>query len=302
MSDRLEALTRINLDDLVNAFGWQNHALLAWFLRRIFFRPAQIFAQQMLGFDAAIGKCGLAEAACSTEQLYVRDLCVFGLERIPAGPCLFLSNHPGLTDTLALFAALGRDDLKIIALDRPFLLSLPNVANQLFFVKDEPQERVALVRHVSEHLRAGGSVLTFPAGHNEPDPDVYGGAVRSLESWVDSASVFLRLAPQTTVVAVCVRGVMWDKMARHPLVRLRHTHDDQQLLASALQLLANVSLRSKPVIIRVQIGAPILPIGRDASGKRRGSGEAAVQHQAVLTEMKSLIENAPIGAGRSLFS
>ena len=35
---------------------------------------------------------------------------------------------------------------------------------------------MSLVRDVARHLRAGGAVLTFPAGHNEPDPDVHPGA------------------------------------------------------------------------------------------------------------------------------
>jgi hypothetical protein len=301
MPDHLETLTRINLDDLVNAFGWQNHVLLARFLRSIFFLPAQIFAQQMLDFDTAIGQLGLAEAACKTERLYVRDVRVFGGDRIPTGPCLILSNHPGLTDTLALFAALGRNDLKIIALDRPFLVSLPNVARQLFFVTEQAHERMALVRHVSQHLRAGGAVLTFPAGHTEPDPDIYEGAVKSLDSWIESVRAFLRLAPQTTVVAVCVRGVTWNQIARQPIVRLRRTQDDQQLLASALQLLSSISLRLKPVVVRVQIGIPVHPLERDQTAHHGRSLEPVTVHQAVLADMKALIENAPQGQGRSIF-
>ena len=175
--DALDALTRINLDDLVNAFGCQDRPFFAHCMRWIFSRAARIFAQQMLDFDAAIAAFGLAEAACLTERLYVRDVRVFGADRLPDGPFLALSNHPGLTDTLALFTALGHPDLKIIALNRPFLLSLPNVSKQLFYVSDNSNERVALVRRVSMHLRNGGSALTFPAGHSEPDPEVYAGAV-----------------------------------------------------------------------------------------------------------------------------
>ena len=44
----LDALTEINLDDLVNAFGWQDHPLAERLARRLFFKPAQKFAQQML--------------------------------------------------------------------------------------------------------------------------------------------------------------------------------------------------------------------------------------------------------------
>ena len=293
MVSPLEALTNINLEDLVNAFGGQGHPFMERLVRRLFFRPAQTFAQQMLNFDSSIPVNGFADAACLAERSYVRVVSVFGADRLPTGPFLALSNHPGVTDTLAVIAALGRADLKVIALNRPFLLSLPNLSKQLFFVTDNPNERVALVRRVSMHLRNGGSVLTFPAGHNEPDPDIYPGAVESLSSWLESAGVFIRLAPETAVVPVCVRGVTWDKTAHHPLTHLRRTFDDQQLLASAMQLLSHVMLNTRPVTVRVQIGRPITV--RDL-----GSTDARVIHQFLLSEMKDLIENPPQGIGQDI--
>ena len=173
MTSPIETLTQINLDDLINALGIQNNPTLTRITRFLFRGAARKFAKQMIEFDSLAGTRGLAEAARLTERLYVREVRVFGADHLPDSAFLALSNHPGMTDTLALFAALNRDDLKIIALDRPFLLSLPNISKQLFFVTDNPTERVSLVRHVSAHLRNGGSILTFPAGHNEPDPDVY---------------------------------------------------------------------------------------------------------------------------------
>lgn len=293
MPAALDRLTTINLDDLVNAFGWQDRPFLARIVRRLFFQPAQTFARQMLDFDSAIGTNGIADATCLTERLYAKDVCVYGSDLLPKGPFLALSNHPGVTDTLAVVAALGQADLKVIALDRPFLLSLPNLSRQLFFVTENPDERVALVRRVSTHLRNGGSILTFPAGHNEPDPDIYPGAVESLGSWTDSAGVFLRLAPETAVVPVCVRGVTWDKTAHHPLARLRRSFDDQQLFASAMQLLSSVMINARPVTVRVQIGKPF-------TVKDIGSTEPRVIHQALLAEMKKLIDNPPEGNGRSI--
>lgn len=286
MSVPLDALTKINLDDLVNAFGWQNLPFLRQLARRLFFKPAQTFARQMLQFDSDIGARGLAEAACLAERYYVRAVHVVNAHLLPNGPFLALSNHPGVTDTLAVFAALGRAELKVIALNRPFLLSLPNLSKHLFYVTDDPNERVTLVRQVSKHLRSGGSALTFPAGHNEPDPDIYPGAVESLKSWTDSVGVFIRLAPETAVVPICVRGVSWERTAHHPLTRLRRTQDDRQLLASAMQLLSNVMFNDRSVTVRVQIGKPI-------TGRELGTTDTQVIHQAVLAEMKKMIE-APL--------
>ncbi len=289
----LQALTAINLDDLINAFGFSGERLPASVVSRVFHAAAHEFARQMLGFDATIAERGLAEAACLTERLYVRDVQLYGADFLPDEPSIFVANHPGLTDSLALLAALARPGMRTIALDRPFLLSLPNLSQHLFFLGEKPEQRVALVRRVHRHLQAGGSLLTFPAGHTEPDPDIHPGAVESLGRWTDSAGVFVRLRPETPVVPVCVRSVTWDVTTNNAFVRSRRTPDDRQLLASAFQLLANVVLHTRPVTVKIQVGEPI-------RASRLGSTDSAAIHQAVLRSMRSLIECAPQGAGASV--
>ena len=299
MPSTLDLLTQINLDDLVSSFGWTDRPLLARTLRGLFHRPARKFAAHMIEFDNAVGSRGLADASRLTLQNYVRSLHVFGQENLPTSsspatrhlsPFLALSNHPGMVDTLALFAALGRPDLKIIALDRPFLNALPNTSKQLFYLKDESASRMTLVRQVSSHLRAGGAALTFPAGHIEPDPDAYPGAVNSLNDWADSVGVFVRMKPETAVLPVLVRGVVREKSAKHWLLKFKKTPQEKEKLTAALQLLAHVAFKQTDIHVRVQIGRPIY--ARDL-----GSSETRVIHQAVLAEMKRLIENPPEGEG-----
>jgi len=286
MPTSLEALTQINLDDLVSSFGWQNQPLLARLLRRTFTKPARTFANQMTDFDLPVATHGLAEAARLTLRHYVRDIRIFGADRIPAGPFLALSNHPGMSDTLSLFVALKRPDLKIIAFNRPFLNALPNVSKQLLYLTDDPASRITLIRQMSSHLRNGGAALTFPAGQIEPDPDVHDGALESLGLWTNSAGVFIRMAPETAVLPVLVRGVVWKKAAYHPLTYLKRTRAEREKLAGALQLLAYAILKVKPVTVRVQIGQPIY--ARDL-----GTTETQVIHQAVLAEMKQMITFPP---------
>jgi 1-acyl-sn-glycerol-3-phosphate acyltransferase len=293
MTSNLELLTQINLDDLVSSFGFQSQPLSARILRWIFHKPAQTFAKFMLEFDSAIKEHGLADAARLALGYFVRDVRVFGLDRIPDSAFLALSNHPGMTDTLALFAALNRPALKIIALDRPFLMALPNMSRQLFFVNDDSVSRMKLVRQVSGHLRSGGSALTFPAGEIEPDPNIYPGALDALQTWTDSVGVFIRMAPETIILPVLVRNVIWDKTAKHPLLKLKKTRMEREKLAAALQLLAMVMWNAKPVTVTVQIGNPIDP-------KVLGTTNTQIVHQAVLAEMKSLIENPPQGEGVSV--
>jgi len=287
--DTLATLTEINLDDLVSSFGWENSPLLSRTLRVVFAGQARKFARQMLEFDDAVGRVGLVDAARFAQRIYVRSVRLFSAP-LPAGPFLALSNHPGMVDTLALFSALNRPDLKIIAVDRPFLKALPDTSERLFYVTDDPSARMALVRQVSEHLRSGGAALTFPAGKIEPDANVYPGAAEALDSWTDSVGVFVRMAPETAILPVLVRGVIWNKTAKHPLIRLKKTREEREKLAAALQLLAHVLWNAKPLDVTVQIGKPITVAAL-------GSKDTQVIHQAVLAEMKHLIENSPVGEG-----
>ena len=293
MPSNVETLTQINLDDLISSFGWQNRPFLARLLRRTFASPPQTFAHQLVEFDSAIPMHGLVEASRCAIRNYVDDIRLFGRECIPDSAFLALSNHPGMTDTLSLFIALNRPDLRIIALDRPFLNALPNMSKQLAYVTDDSASRMRMIRQLSTHLRNGGAALTFPAGHIEPDPDVHKGALESLNSWTDSVGVFLRMAPGTAVLPVLVRGVVRKKTAHHPLTYLKRAREERQRLASALQLLAHVVLKKKDVHVRVQIGNPIY--ARDL-----GSTETKEIHQAVLAEMQVLIENKPFGEGDRL--
>jgi hypothetical protein len=292
-SSNVETLTQINVDDLISSFGWQNYPFLRRLLRRAFISPPQRFAHQMVEFDAAIYTHGLVEASRRAARNYVDDIRVFGCERIPAGGFLALSNHPGMCDTLSLFIALNRPELKIIALDRPFLNALPNMSKQLAYVTNDAGARFTLIRQVSTHLRTGGAALTFPAGHIEPDPDVQQGAVDSLCSWTDSVGVFIRMAPDVPVLPVLVRGVVRRKSIHHPLTLLKRSRPEREKLAAALQLLTHVMFRKKDVRVRVQIGNPIY-------AKDLGNTRTEVIHAAVLAEMRQLIENPPQGEGERI--
>lgn len=290
--DALSILTQINLDDLVSAFGWEDHPQLARMLRGIFRGSAHKFAQVMLEFDDGVGASGLAEAARQMLRKYTWDVRILSAP-LPAGPFLALSNHPGMVDTLALFSALNRSDLKIIAVDRPFLKALPNTSEKLFYVTDDQSARMTLVRQVSGHLRSGGAALTFPGGDIEPDPNVYPGSLQALSRWTDSVGVFVRMAPETAILPVLVRGVIWEKTANHPLARLKKTREEREKLAAAFQLLAQVVFNKKPLDVTVQIGKPI-------TAAKLGSKDTKVIHQAVLSEMERLIENPPEGEGVSI--
>ena len=284
-SAAIARLTRINLDDLVSSFGWQDRPLISSIARRLLRNPAQKFAHQIVEFDTAVGRDGLVSAARHALSHYVRDVRVFGRDCIPAGPFLAVANHPGMSDALSLFGALNRPDLLVVASQRSFLQALPHTSRLLSCLSDEPFAHAAVIRKVSKHLRAGGAALSFPAGRIEPDPQVHGGAAASLASWAQSAGVFVRLAPETAILPVVVRGVVWSKVAHGWLA--------QEKTAAALQLLANIVLKIRPVSVTVEIGRPIY-------ASDLGTTSSRVLHQAVLAEMSDLIRNPPERDGEPL--
>jgi len=294
ISSQLDTLIKINLDDLVSSFGWEKNPFLANGLRRVFFSTARKFANQMVEFDDKVGTDNLAiSSQALMRKYYVKDVRAHDEENIPrTGPVLFLSNHPGMADTLSLFVSIRRADLKIIALHRPFLESLVNTTKQLFFIDDEPAKRMNAVRQVSNHLRNGGSVLTFPAGEIEPDPLVYEGALDSLAKWTDSAGVFIRFARDTKIVPVLVSGVIWEKTARHWLTNFKHTRFEREKLAAALQLLAMIMRDAKPTTVHVRFAKPI-------TLDEIGSTDSQAIHNVILERMRGLIQTTSKDAGVS---
>jgi hypothetical protein len=76
------------------------------------------------------------------------------------------------------------------------------------------------------------------------------------------------------------------------LLKVKKTREEREKLAAALQLLAMIVWNIKPVTVTVQIGKPI-------DAKKLGTADTQTIHQAVLTEMKYLIENPPEGDGVS---
>jgi hypothetical protein len=165
------------------------------------------------------------------------------------------------------------------------LATLQNTTDQLFFIDDDPAKRMNAVRQVAAHLKNGGAALTFPAGEIEPDPDVYDGALDSLDNWTDSAGVFMRFARDTKIVPVLVSGVIWERTARHPLAWLKRTRMDREKLAAALQLLAMVTRNERPTTVHVRFAKPL-------TLAEIGSTETQAIHQAVIQRMKDLIQSS----------
>ncbi len=154
--DRTEReLTTINARDVLASLGIpKGTSPLRRHLELLFRHPARAFARQMLAFDSEVDRRGLREAARGLVRVHAPGLRVRGAERLPlSGPLLILSNHPGMADTLALFASIPRDDLAILAADRPFLRALAALSRSLIAV---PEDRSQPVGHGAPGREAPG--------------------------------------------------------------------------------------------------------------------------------------------------
>ncbi len=278
--DHLERLTQVCVDDLISAFGLGGTSYGRAVLESISRIPARRLARQILTYDEIVGESGLGTGGAWALKRLSRNNRIEGQENIPRrGPLLLVSNHPGLADAVALFAATPRDDLRVIAADRPFLDALPNTSRHLLTVAESSVGRPGVARAAARHLRVGGAVLTFPGGRIEPDPAVLPGAVEALDRWSSSADLFARLTPGLAVVPVVVSGVISPSALRNPLTHLRRRRRDREWLAATLQVLIP-ALRN--VDARVEFGRPIY------AEPGAAVGEAVIEETRWLMEKRSL--------------
>jgi 1-acyl-sn-glycerol-3-phosphate acyltransferase len=271
----IDNLTKINTEDLLAALGLSKVRRGRAVLELLCRPPSRRLARQILIYDSLVASAGLQVAGAWALGQYVRNVVVEGQQRLPrSGSLLIVSNHPGLYDTIALFAAIPRCYLRIVAADRPFLRALTHTSRHLIMMNEAAPERVGVIRAAARHLRSGAALLTFPGGRIEPDPAVLPGATAALEDWSESIAMFARLVTDLTVVPVVVSGVLSSAALRHPLAYLRGPRH-HQLLAATLQVVFPSLQRG---VVRVRFGAPIV------------AGAGADVGASVIAECRRLIE------------
>lgn len=282
----LGTLTEINTDDLLSAWGLHEvrfgRRLLRWLVRR----PTARFAREIIEFDEKVGASGLKGGSTWLMGRYTGGVEVSGLEYVPEnGPLLMLGNHPGLSDTIALFSILPRTDVRVLALDRPFLKALPNTRQRLWMLPDDINARAGATRAAARYIRDGGAVATFPAGRIEPDPLTQAGAIPFLANWSDSIGLFARLAPEMMIVVALIGGVANPKALYHPLTRLRRTPEGQELVGSSLQLIWKPYQNN---VVKIAFAPPL-----HAGSLLAEKGGMDGVNQAVRDTARHLLENWP---------
>jgi 1-acyl-sn-glycerol-3-phosphate acyltransferase len=245
-------------------------------VRRLIGPVANHVAGHFVTYDRALGKDGLRHGSAWILDDATGGLIIQGRERIPAlGPLLVVANHPGLSDAVALLAALGREDAWIVTANYPFLRGMRLASRRFLFVSDDRGDRLSAFHRILSRLRAGETVIVFPAGGIELDPALSrNAAIASLATWSRSIELLARLAPGTVVAPAVVSGVVSRSAFDHPFARRRGVPKERQRMATLLQL-ALPAYRANRLSIR--FGRPIVPrVGFDV-------------HAAMLEEMQALI-------------
>jgi hypothetical protein len=179
---------------------------------RLFRKPADRLSTLCVTTDRMVASDGFPEAAAWILTHWCRSVTARGADAIPhSGPLLILSNHAGTYDTFVITSQAGRNDLKLIGSDVPFLKNLPNASDHIFFLSEKTQDRMTAARLGMRHLKDGGALLLYGTGLIDPDPAVYPDAEAWIEKWLPSIDLFLRAAPNTQVVLSIVSGVVAEK-------------------------------------------------------------------------------------------
>ena len=207
-------------------------------VRRLIGLAADQVAGRFVTYDRALGEAGVRLGSTWIVREATGGLAVEGRGHVPThGPLLVVANHPGLSDAVALLAALGRDDTWIVAASYPFLRALRLASRHFLFVSEDRADRLSVFRGIVSRLRAGETVVVFPAGGIELDPDLSRvAALASLPTWSRSIGLLARLAEGTLVVPAAVRGVVSRSAFDHPLARRRGVLKERQRMATLLQL------------------------------------------------------------------
>lgn len=267
-AERLRQYHAVCRRDLVTLAGVQNSWLMRNALQIGMSRQLRQFADNMAAFNSRLGTHGLSDAAIDICARYGGKVAARGTERIPeAGPLLLVSNHPGMFDTLAVYATLPRQDIRVIARPQPLLGLLSSLAPNLLLLPDEGPGRSGSLREVLKVLREGTPLLIFPAGHLEPEPVLIGRhgpgeqfPTEPFAPWSAGIGTMVRMAARQgiplRVVPTSIVGVLststWKWFG--PLIRSKPTLRRREDLVAVLQV-AFPSLG--PTTIRVTYGEPI---------------------------------------------
>lgn len=253
MDTEIRKLSNAVIGEIFLALGFSKSGSAYRTLGWIFRKAADRLSTICVTADRMVATDGFPIAATWMLTNWCSRVTSHGVETIPSeGPLLIISNHAGSYDTFVITSQLGREDLKLISSDVPFLKNLPNANSHLIFLSDKTGDRMTAARAGMRTLKEGGALLLYGTGLIDPDPAVYPDAEAWIDKWLPSIDLFLRTAPDTKVVLSIVSGVVAERWARHPITWLKRIDWQKRRLAEFSQVLQQLffpgSLTLQPYI------------------------------------------------------
>lgn len=230
------------VDELVGSVGLPKTRLTHWLFWHTFRRVTDRFSCIGAPFDRLVGEQGLPVASAWCLTHFCTNIQSRGNEHIPAqGPLLVATNHPGAYDALVFFSQLKREDILWISTEIPFLRLLPNTRGHMLFTsRTDVQNRMLVMRQAVQHLRSGGTLVYFAAGHRDPDPAVFSGASTSVDNWLDVFDSFTKYVPGLQILPAIASGMVSEKWAKSRLLKLRRKQIDRNRLAEFGQVISQL--------------------------------------------------------------
>jgi hypothetical protein len=250
--------------------------------------PSVRLGKILARFDVRVGEVGLGDAAREVLVRLGANLTVEG-DAPKAGSALVVMNHPGAFDALATMAALGRDDVALVASERAFVRALPRLCDHIVFVADSRTSssataRAAGLRNALAWLERGGVLVQFGAGAIEADARFAEPGAALLGSWQVGTGVLAARAAKlgAAVVPAFVSGVHSRRAKRSLLVRLA----ERRGITTIAPLLQATLPGFRDVEVRVRFGAPL-----DGEALVSSNGYAAMT-QLVRSAVEALAPRA----------
>ena len=98
-----------------------------------------------------------------------------GLEEIPDGPCLFVSNHRGNFDPIALIWALRKRHALFVSkhenLDIPFFGKYMHKMRYIVIDREDPRKAMKTLIHCADVMKAGEDIVIYPEGTRNKNLD-----------------------------------------------------------------------------------------------------------------------------------
>ena len=259
-NDDSAAYTERIIDEVCYALGVGRSGLRRKLLGPFLRLPAGRFGRIAARADSGVRDGGISGGSRLILPDVNMTVSARKAELIPAdGPLLVVSNHPGGLDSIAILSCLPRKDTSVLISDVPFTRTFVLAREHFIFVPLRTGGRGPALRASIDHLGKGGSLLLFPHGDVEPDPEVGPGASEALQKWSRSIEIMLRAVPACRLQVTVASGALLPRFSRSLLVRIRKSPVRRQKLAEVFQLCQQtVFPRSVRTHVHISFAPPVL--------------------------------------------